>query len=461
MRGFWFRAAAALALIGAASAGAATWVRGVLPRDGEAARGVLLDGAPIGDEAPSAAVERAAKALLARRVVLKFGDKTLVDATLGEIGATIDTPRTTAAALRVAREGDLLRQIDEALEARAGHVALKTRAIVFVDVIAARLERPKEELDTLPHAAKLDLAKHTATAHRPGRYLDAFAAAEAIQKALEKGGSDKIEIAVPLFEVAPTASSDVVAKIDTSSTLAKFETHFGFLGGQQNRAQNIETAAGRMDGVVLMPGEVISFNANVGARSVENGFATAPEIYKGEMREGVGGGTCQVSGTLHAAAYLAGLDVLERANHSRPSGYIRLGFDATVVYPTVDLKLRNPFDFPVVIHESIDKGTLTFALLGKERPATVDFATETLKVSDFKRKIEEKDGMPEGKFVLKQKGIKGYAIKKTRTIRLKNGRERIEITNDTYPPTFEIYLVKPGTDPEALPPLGTVLGRTT
>ncbi len=461
MRPIWFRAAAALALVGAAGAAAATWVRSVLPVDGEAASGVTLDGAGIGRESPRAGAERAAIALLKRRVVLTFGGAPVIDATLGELGVTVDVARVEAAALAVARDGDLLRQIDAALEARAGHVGFKTRAIVPVDVIAARLERPKEELDTVPVAAKLDLTAHVGTPHKPGRYLDAFAAAEAIQRLVDKGGADKIEIVVPLFEVAPTASSEVVAKIDTRATLGQFDTHFGFVGGQKNRAQNIQTAAGRMDGVVLMPGEVVSFNANVGPRSTDNGFATAPEIYKGEMREGVGGGTCQVSGTLHAAAYLAGLDVLERANHSRPSGYIRMGFDATVVYPTVDLKLKNPFDFPVVVHATIDKGTLTFALLGKERGATVDFASETLKVSDFKRKIEEKDGLPEGKFVLKQKGIKGYSIKKTRTIHLRDGTERVEVTHDTYPPTFEIYLVHPGTDPEALPPLGTTEGATT
>jgi vancomycin resistance protein YoaR len=417
----------------------------------------------IGPEAPRGAAERAAAALLKRRVVVSFGGATLIDSTLGELGVTVDVARTEALLLAVARDGDLLHQVDAALEARAGHVGFKTRALVPADAIAARLERPKEELDTPPFAAKLDFkdAGHAATPHKPGRYLDAFAAAEAIQRAVDQGGAGAIEIVAPLFEIAPSASSDVVAKIDTRATLSTFETHFGYLGGQQNRAQNIHTAAGRMDGVVLMPGEVVSFNQNVGPRSTENGFATAPEIYKGEMRAGIGGGTCQVSGTLHAAAYLAGLDVLERANHSRPSGYIRLGFDATVVYPTVDLKLKNPFDFPVVIHATIDKGTLTFALLGRERAATVDFASETLKVSDFSRKIEEKDGLPEGKFVLKQKGIKGYSIKKTRIIHLRNGSERIEVTHDTYPPTFEIYLVHPGTDPDALPPLGTPPGMTT
>jgi vancomycin resistance protein YoaR len=187
---------------------------------------------------------------------------------------------------------------------------------------------------------------------------------------------------------------------------------------------------------------------------VENGFAEAPEIYKGELRPGIGGGTCQVSGTLHAAAYLGGIDVVERANHSRPSGYIRMGLDATVVFPTVDLKLRNPYDFPIVIHAAIDKGTLAFELHGRRRPATVSFDTATVGTADYKRKVEELATLPEGKVVLKQHGIRGYSVKKTRTIHLADGSEKVEVTTDTYPPTFEIYQVPPGTDVEtALPPL--------
>jgi hypothetical protein len=172
------------------------------------------------------------------------------------------------------------------------------------------------------------------------------------------------------------------------------------------------------------------------------------------MRDGIGGGTCQVAGTLHAAAFFAGLDIVDRSNHSRPSGYIRMGLDATVVYPTVDLKLRNPYPFPLVLHATIDRGTLAFEIRGGERPAEVQLSTATVGVEPFKRKVEEATWVKEGKFVLKQKGIRGYSIRKTRTISLLGGERRVEVTTDVYPPTFEIYLVPPGADAEALlPPL--------
>ena len=410
--------------------------------------GVPLD--PGAD--PRQAAETAARRVLDRPVRIHAGKETLIEATAAELGAGVDVDGLTRAIVEVGRRGGLVARLDEALEARRGAVDVPVRVTLPVEPLAERLAPEKDERDTPPVAAKLDFATHTATPDGPGRYLDVYAAAEAVLRAIEEGAVPA-EVEAPVFAIAPRASSGVVAGIDTSKEVARFETRYAFLGDQAGRAQNIRRAAGEMDGVVLMPGEVVSFNANVGPRTVDNGFAMAPEIYKGELRPGIGGGTCQVSGTLHAAAFFGGIDVVERANHSRPSGYIRMGLDATVVYPTVDLKLRNPYDFPIVIHAVADRGTLTFSLLGRLRPATVTFDSAMVGTAVYKRKIEEVAAMPEGKVRLKQHGILGRTVKKTRTIRLADGTQRVEVTTDTYPPTFEIYQVGPGADLDPLPPL--------
>jgi vancomycin resistance protein YoaR len=438
----------------AVSVGApAVAVSEVLPREGSVAHGVLLGGVAVGPgESARHAAEAAARRALERRVALRAERETLVEASAEELGARVDVDGLERAIEAVGRRGDLSARVDEALQARRGAVNVPVRLVLPVEPLAERLAAAKDDRDTPPVAARMDFAHHTATEHGPGRYLDVYAAAEAVLRALQDPAGPA-EVAAPTFEIAPRASREVVAAIDTSQVVSRFETRFGYTGDQTGRGQNVIRAAGQMDGVVLMPGEVVSFNANVGPRSVDNGFAVAPEIYKGELRPGIGGGTCQVSGTLHAAAFFAGIDVVERANHSRPSGYIRTGLDATVVYPYVDLKLRNPYDFPIVLHATTDKGTLAFTLLGSRRPATVSLDTATVGTADYKRKIEEVSALPEGKVVLKQHGIRGISIKKTRTIHLADGHERVEVTTDTYPPTLEIYQVGPGVDPEALPPL--------
>lgn len=161
-----------------------------------------------------------------------------------------------------------------------------------------------------------------------------------------------------------------------------------------------------------------------------------------------------MASTLHAAAYLGGLDVVERSPHSRPSGYIDIGLDATVVDGLVDLKLRNPFAFPVVLRSVVDKGQITFEVLGEQRPVRVTFRGEVVGTQRYKRKVQEAAWLGEGRVVRKQRGIRGYTVRKVRLIRDRDGRQREEETRDVYPPTVEIFLVPPGTDPERdLPPL--------
>jgi vancomycin resistance protein YoaR len=443
--------AVALLLSGTAG-GAAAGARSVLPAEGEVARGVLINGAGVegGTDARAAARDAAAR-LLDQRLSLRWDGAGVLEVTPRELGATVDEEALARHLDGVGRRGDVFARVDEALSARRGEVSVWAPARVPVEELAERLSRLKEERDTAPRASKLDFEAKVATPHAPGRYLDLYGAAAAIERALEGGGG---AVDLPVLTIAPRASSEVVAAIDVSQVVAKFETRFGYLGGQAGRAQNIERAASSVNGVVLMPGEVVSFNENVGPRSIENGFAHAPEIYKGEMREGIGGGTCQVASTLHAAAFMGGVDIVERINHSRPSGYIRMGLDATVVYPTVDLKLRNPYEFPIVLRASINKGLLAFEIRGRERPVTVEFAAATTGVEDFKRKIEEDARLPAGRIVLKQKGIRGATVKKIRTIHGRDGKDRVEVSTDVYPPTFEIYRVPPGTDVETeLPPL--------
>jgi vancomycin resistance protein YoaR len=204
----------------------------------------------------------------------------------------------------------------------------------------------------------------------------------------------------------------------------------------------------------MMPSDIVSFNALVGPRSEDNGFFEAAEIYRGEMRAGIGGGTCQVASTFHAAAFFAGLEVVERSAHSRPSGYIGIGLDATVAYPHVDLKMKNPYSFPVVVRTRTEEGTLYIELYGAERPATVDYQAATISIRPYERKVRETPWLRDGKVIRKQKGIRGVTIQKTRLIHYSDGSEKAERSVDVYPPTTEVYYVPTGADvEELLPPM--------
>lgn len=444
---------AAALVLSAAGGGVLAAARAVLPAEGAVAEGLRVAGEPVldGQSAAAIAEDRAARTL-ARKVTFRWGERPALTATLEELSATVDVEMLARRIGEVGHEGDAVTRLHDALAAREGEVDIRVPVTVGVEKLAALLARFKEENDTPPVSSKLILKERSATEHAPGRYVDVYAAANALDRALSEAPRGDLAIELPAFAIEPRASKQAVLAIDVSQVVSRFETRFGYVGGQRNRAANIERAASQVEGLVIMPGEIVSFNEHVGPRSTENGFFTAPEIYKGEMREGIGGGTCQVSGMLHAAAYFGGLAVVERSPHSRPSGYIRMGLDATVVYPTTDLKLKNPYDFPIVVHSTIDRGTLAFELRGPKKPVQVDFATDTVAIARYKRKIEEVSWFPSGKFNLKQKGITGYTIKKTRVMRFLDGKTSTEVTTDVYPATFEIYQVGPGTDLAELPP---------
>lgn len=118
--------------------------------------------------------------------------------------------------------------------------------------------------------------------------------------------------------------------------------------GDADRAWNLALAASRLDGIVLSPGEPLSFNERVGPRGIEEGFRPAPEIVGGERIPGIGGGVCQVASTLYSAALDAGLAIRARAPHSRPVPYSPPGRDATVSSEReIDLRIAN--DTPVAV----------------------------------------------------------------------------------------------------------------
>lgn len=463
----WFVAIVLFSLSGA-GLGAAMWGPRLLACDGGLCPGVRVAGEtlPPGQELV-AWLDGRARALAARPVELTVqGTPVTRRATLGELGVEVDVASTSALAAARGREDDLVARFHVRAAARDGDVDVPLRVDVAAERLAGWLAPLRDEVDEAPVPARLDLEHHAKLPHEPGRYLDLDGARErvleaALAAAAAGAPADPIRVELPRVEVPPRISTDLIDRLDIDHVLARFETRFSRAGDQASRARNIDRAAARLDGTVLMPGEVVSFNALVGPRTVENGFSKGWEIFKGELVEGIGGGTCQVASTFHAAAYLAGLDVIERLPHSRPSAYITMGLDSTVVYPMVDLKVRNPWSFPVVVHSKVGANTVAFELLGHERPAEVTFGREVVGSRPYPRKVEETPGLAADRIVRKQHGIRGYTVRRTRTLRLADGTARVDQNTDVYPPTTEIYLVAPGTDAEAvLPPLPETPGSS-
>ncbi len=130
------------------------------------------------------------------------------------------------------------------------------------------------------------------------------------------------------------------------------------------RAVNVTTAAERIHGIILAPGQGFSFSNAVLPRTRYNGFGLGEQISGGKIVMGIGGGICQTSSTLYAAMVSAGLPATERYPHSLPVDYVPRHLESAIAQGYKDLKFVNIYDKPMQIEAIADDatGTLTVSL---------------------------------------------------------------------------------------------------
>lgn len=357
----------------------------------------------------------------------------------GRLGVQIDKVRLSAL-VRDARDrtSPLCRTLRAVGQSR---VVLPVPLVLDRERTAQAVLALKDELDRIPVDARLDLEKRALSPEVAGRKLDLDATLGVLEDALSHGKSSAPMV---FLSKAPKRLAKDLGNVSVDSVLGFFETNYDRSAKAAARTYNLRLAASKLDGYVLLPGEVFDFNEVVGPRDEANGYKVAPVIAEGELVDGIGGGTCQISGTLHGAAFFAGLDMVERYPHTRPSAYIKMGLDATVVYPTIDFRIRNPFDFPVVLHESVKNGAVRAEILGPRQPLTVTFIRRIVEALPFEQVERPDDRLPRGERVLSQRGVPGFKLVRYRILREGDHATR-ERSNDTYPPTTQIVRVGTGT----------------
>jgi vancomycin resistance protein YoaR len=227
--------------------------------------------------------------------------------------------------------------------------------------------------------------------------------------------------------------------------LASYTTRFD--PTNTNRMKNIQLAVQTLDGYLLAPGEVFSFNAAVGPRTPEAGYVEALVIENQEFVPGVGGGVCQVSTTLYNAVLRADLEVVERRQHSRRVHYVPCGADATVSDYFIDLKFKNNTSAYVVIKSMTTPGRVTFKLFGyHEMAPRVDLESIMEEEIPYETKEIEDPTLPQGKVLVEKEGGFGCRVRVVRRVTFPDGGYRAEtISQDFYPP--EMRQVRIGSGP--------------
>lgn len=204
-----------------------------------------------------------------------------------------------------------------------------------------------------------DGVNFTVIPEQSGIKLESDKLQKEISEKVQQNGSGDIAIKASIKSTEAKIKGDMLK--DINATIGSFTTNYGAISSPQ-RANNIVIATKSINGKVLMPGDVFSFNDVVGERTEKKGYEAAPVIVDNKLESGLGGGVCQVSSTLYNAVYSSGMSSLERTHHTLPVHYVPEGMDATVDYGNIDYKFKNNFKYPIYIQAYTSGGNVTFVL---------------------------------------------------------------------------------------------------
>jgi len=205
---------------------------------------------------------------------------------------------------------------------------------------------------------------------RQGKILEKEKTTDLIIKSMTEleQGKKEITVKLPINTIPPKITTKEVNNLGIQELISQGVSYFQ--GSISSRIHNIALASAKLNGLLIAPGEIFSFNQNLGDVSEATGFKPAYIIKEGRTVLGDGGGVCQVSTTLFRAALNAGLPIVERRAHAYRVAYYEqrssVGLDATVFDPTADLKFQNDTPAYILIQTSVDKKNyqLTFELYG-------------------------------------------------------------------------------------------------
>lgn len=280
------------------------------------------------------------------------------------------------------------------------------RGKIDIDAIYHQIMRKPEDARAVAENNKCSVIPEV-----EGRSIDRTVL-ENIVAQLEK--TEDAEKLLPVVYLTPAIKTADVYRNLLRDILYTASTKFStWTQNDSNRGNNIRLAVSKIDGTIVSPGQIFSFNETVGRRTSEGGYKIAHTYSGGKVIDSIGGGVCQVSTTLYNTVLFSDLEVIERSNHSFVVKYVPFGRDAAVSYGQVDFKFRNNTKWPVRINGSVSSGNIIqFTLTGtNENPGkTIEILHKTLKTINYKVKYIDDPSLEKGKTLVKQKGSRGYVV---------------------------------------------------
>lgn len=260
--------------------------------------------------------------------------------------------------------------------------------------------------------------------------VDVKASRKKIIESLMNHDEGKVQLVVE--EMLPTMTKQYLGHV--KDVVGGFYTKVS--RGNPQRDENLRVAASKLDGLLLMPGEVLSTMESIGPVDLAHGYKEAPIILKGKIVPGVGGGICQVATTLYNAVLQAELEVVERRNHSMPISYVPLGKDAVVSGSVLDFKFKNNTEYPIYIESYMKDHRLYVNLYGEETRDMNRFVQyEPIvieKLAPPEEVIELDETLEPGSEEIVVEAKDGYRVKLLKHIFVDDKRVSTEVVNYSY-----------------------------
>ncbi|MFZ5634350.1 MAG: VanW family protein [Bacillota bacterium] len=422
----------------------AIFIAGIILAGNSAGRilpGVTSAGVPLGRLSP----EKAEEVLRERFGGLENGSLVLEGEgrqwiiPMKDIGAVYDYREAVKKAYAVGHWGWIVRRISEQLRNRTGGTEVPLSVKFNQEAMEKELDKINREYTKKPQNARLTLkgGKVNLVSCLDGREMDVT---ETLRRIMELRAG-----AVPRVTIASKPVSPRIKDQDLSGlTDVLGECSTRFESYSEGRIKNIARAAGQIDGILVKPGEIFSFNRHISPIDEQGGYQKAPVIIDDQLVDDYGGGVCQVSTTLYGAALLSGLEVVERHPHSRPVKYVPPGLDATVAEGLMDFRFKNNLDWPVYIITSTEpaNGYVKITIVGHKEQNTIYKIETAVKTIPPGIVMKSNSRLKPGQTNNISEGSPGFDVSVFRVLVFEGGKVRRDlISNDYYPPDPKIIEV--------------------
>ncbi len=402
------------------------------------ARGIFIDGVDVG----GMTLEEAREAV--ERIPAGGGGEFSIDVVIDGVRTTLDSGmvplrrdteevlmrayalgRQNTQTLRQSRKTPLQERQDAREEILAHPVSWNTTLSYdmnsvreLTDGIAARFQVAPVSSEVL--AFDLGTRSFTFSEDRPGMALSGDELFRRVREVLENGdGHGTVEMRTEEI-IAPMTKAELMNAFHKISSYSTNTT------SNKNRNINVELSAQAINGLMVGPGELFSFNLATGERTAEKGYKEANAISGGQSQPEIGGGVCQTSSTLFNAVARANLEIVARSPHAWPSSYVEKGMDATVDWPGLDFQFRNNTDWPVYIVAGYAKNRVSVEIYGMSLGdgVTIDLESRVVKTLEAPSGVQEirNERLPAGSRRTTVKARKGYEVE-TYQVWYRNGTE--------------------------------------